>query len=381
MKNQLEFQYDTLVDRGNFCNRKSEITLIQKMLSRHQKVIIYAPRRSGKTSLMENIIAEDFLAKNKKGVVISVDFMDVVSLLAIEQRLTQSISKVLVGRHKARGYFEALVGYFKSMSLSIDVDPISGQPSVSFRGQLGQERKTIEDFFSAVMRIAKDRPVLLIMDEFQDICQVAEAEAIIRKGLQHATTLPVLISGSKRNLLSQMFASSKAPFFGFGDEITLAPISEPDWFEYFNARLTRVHKSIDLETMSLLCKRLCHVPNAISHVGFWLKYDEELAGRLGAADVMASIGRLVFSKQQMFRYHLAPFSIKERSILAGIAKHGYVTQPTAMVFLKIVSSNASSVRKTLAKLEALGTVEWEIDKGYRLSDPLLSLFLSQNNLG
>jgi AAA+ ATPase superfamily predicted ATPase len=241
-----------------------------------------------------------------------------------------------------------------------------------------EEQKTIEEYFAALFRMSKQHPVLLVLDEFQDIKFVPQAEGILRSNLQRLTKIPILISGSKRQLLTEMFASAHAPFFSFGDEISLPPIPVSDWHEYFNIRLKAHNKSISMETLGEICERLCHVPNGISEVGFWFRHDENLSGIISSSDAWNSIEGLIQGKQQTYRYHLAPYSSKEKAILHAVAKRTYVSAPNSKDFIKDVISNASSINKSINKFIRLGVLEWELDMEYRISDPLLSLFIAKN---
>ena len=373
----IDFQYDTLIDRRNICDRLHEIKAINRMVARNQRIVLYGPRRYGKTSLITNVIGPDFVKSNRKGLVISIDFMDVQDLSSIEQRLRLSLSNTIQSQMKMRGWVESFISYFKNLSLTIDMDPITGQPSFSVKGNPKHILQSIDEYFLAIQKLQGDRPVLLTLDEFQDVHYVKEAEAILRKNLQTLSQMPVIISGSKRLLLTDMFARSKSPFFGFGDEVDLPPIQVHDWLPYFNMRLRDSGKSIDENSMRLISEKLHNVPNAISEVGFWIKHDEQLKGQLTITSIWNSVERHLLAKEQVFRYQLTSFSLQEKAILNAIAENGYVKQPTSKDFLRRVFSNASSVKKTFSKFLKLGVTEWEIDRGYRLSDPLLGLFLAR----
>jgi hypothetical protein len=143
-------------------------------------------------------------------------------------------------------------------------------------------------------------------------------------------------------------------------------------------RLGPYNKSIPVGTLGEICDRLCHVPNGISEVGFWFRHDNNLSGIIDSTDAWISIQRLIQGKQQTYRYHLAPFSNKEKAILYAVAKRIYVSAPNSKDFIKDVISNASSIKKSIDKFIRLGVLEWELDKGYRISDPLLSLFIAKN---
>ncbi len=375
---EINFQYDNLVERQNICNRHREITQINTMIERKQKIVLYAPRRYGKTSLMLNVSAQFFLKRQKHSIVVYVDFMDVADLESIEKRFADSLVQGFKSHIEPKSLINIIVQYFKNLALAIDIDPISGSPSISLKNYAHSERKSIDGYFKNMAKLGEKYPLLLIFDEFQDIKKIPEAEAILRKNMQQIGKVPILISGSKRTLLSEIFAFSKAPFFGYGDEVTFEPISIQSWVAYFNQRLKKYNKKIDECCLEQICQKLFQVPNAICEVGFWLQHDAATL-TLSEAAVWTSINRLIASKSQSFRYYLAPYSVKEKSIMQAIARNNYIAKPNSKEFLREVLSNASSVTKSFQKMLNLGVIEWEIDKGYRLSDPLLSMFLSKQS--
>ena len=368
------FQYDVLIDRQNICDRKSEIATLNRMVTSKQRVVVYAPRRYGKTSIIRNVIAGDFHKTHRKAVVAYFDLMDVDSLDSLARRLHTGISAGLTESYKSKSLLQAVVSYFKNVSISLSLDPMTQLPTIELRGGVSKPQKTVEELLMGVGRLASARPVFLIFDEFQDIAEIPEAAAILRSSLQRLSNIPIAILGSKRALLSQMFSSNHSPFFSFGDEITLPAISPNDWQPYFNERLGTKGSSISLEVVSNLCELLCHVPNAICEAGFWL------CNNLAKTDIsrealFQSLDNLVKSKEHSLRYQLSNFSTSERSVIQAIAKEQYVAQVSGKAFLKNVKSGGSGTLKIVEKLTHIGFLEHEQDKGYRMSDPILRYFL------
>jgi hypothetical protein len=63
-------------------------------------------------------------------------------------------------------------------------------------------------------------PILLILDEFQDIAGIKEAEALFRNSLQNLNfKIPIVILESKQHLLTKIFARPTALFFNWGTHL------------------------------------------------------------------------------------------------------------------------------------------------------------------
>ena len=62
--NSPKFKFDELLNTDEICNLKSEADFLRKAVSRNEKVVVYGRRNMGKTSLLKNVIAEEFAAKH-----------------------------------------------------------------------------------------------------------------------------------------------------------------------------------------------------------------------------------------------------------------------------------------------------------------------------
>ena len=55
------FKFGQLVDKEDICDRKKEVALISRLCSQKGRLVIYGPRRYGKTSLIKNVILKEFI--------------------------------------------------------------------------------------------------------------------------------------------------------------------------------------------------------------------------------------------------------------------------------------------------------------------------------
>jgi hypothetical protein len=203
---------------------------------------------------------------------------------------------------------------------------------------------------------------------------VDEAEALLRAELQLLKKIPMAFLGSKRELLNLIFARRDSPFFNFGDEITLGPIAPSEWLPYFNKRLKG--KKINLENITFLCDLMQQVPNAICECGAFFS-DNVTEKNISRQVLVNTLDLLLENKEQNFRSQLVLLSLSEINLLKALAQNGFTKQINSKEFLQKTTVSSSGLRKIVEKLVNKGVIEFEVNKGYRVSDPLLGFFLTR----
>ena len=67
--------------------------------------------------------------------------------------------------------------------------------------------------------------VLIVLDEFQAIADIAGADAVLRSQIQHQRDrVSYLFSGSERHLLNAIFADRARPLYGQAEQLRLGPL-------------------------------------------------------------------------------------------------------------------------------------------------------------
>ncbi|MFH1236355.1 MAG: AAA-like domain-containing protein [Parcubacteria group bacterium] len=376
MSKEKTFKYDVLIGPEDLCNRREERKALLTAAKNGKRIILFAPRRYGKTSLIRNIVGEDFKKSSRKHILLNFDLMDVRSLEAVEEWLQRGLSQALSSRITTKKILAEIVSYLKGITVQISPSDLTGQPSIQVTAQKKVPQKNIHDYFCSILDIAKNYRAMIVLDEFHDIAFVPEAEGLFRMFLQELSDASVFILGSKRHLLKLMFQDAQAPLFHYGDEMHLKPIALDDWLPYFNERLSSAGMKIDRPALEWVLTTMHDVPNAICEVGAWFR---ENAGRGTAITLNLAQKQLddLVGKKQSFAYLLQVYSEKEKSVLKAISAIGYVNEPSSEAFLKIAGSPKSTVSSILKKMLDLGVIEFELDKGYRISDPLLGRYLAK----
>jgi hypothetical protein len=367
------FKYDVLIGEEDVCDREKEIGILLRAARGNERILLLAPRRYGKTSLVKNIVGAAARRFRPKRIVIAVDFMSVTTLGSVSARLQHGIERALAGNFSAASLLEQASKLVRMLSVGVEIDPLTGAPSVKLGLGGRDDRKSILVLCDAMAEMDKRHPLVLILDEFQDVALVSEAEGLLRPMLQALSRASVFILGSKRHLMERIVGDANAPLFRYGDEMTLGPIPFESWEPYFAERLEARGTTIASEGLRYLLNRMCDVPNAICETGAWLQ--EHYAGkRIEAADVESALDAMVELKQG-YAYRLAGLTGAERELLIGVAEAGFVLEPTGNIFIGKLSMSKSTVAKILRRFLDRGILEMELGRGWRLSDPVLAHFL------
>lgn len=374
MKTPKTFKYDVLINENDLCDRANEIKDFTKRAMSGKRTVLFAPRRYGKTSLVKNVVGGRYKKAGSKNIMIYVDLMDVSNFQSIAERLQYGLSKSLSEHFPVKTLLKNITGLIKNISLNLETDPVTGQPSLNLSVRDAENQKGSRHLMDAIKKISEKYNLMLVLDEFHDITFVDEAEAVFRGFLQELTRASVFILGSKRHLLKLMFADANAPLFNFGDQVMLAPIPVKEWLSYFRERMSAPHIRIKEEGVSWIAAEMCDVPNSICELGAWLVEN--------CSDIDLSIEVIneqlvkMLDSKQGYHYILQGYTENEKQILKKIAENKFVMEPHSALFLKATRVPKSSVGKIITKLVDLGTIEYEIDKGYRVSDPLLGRYVA-----
>lgn len=374
----MQFQYNTLVDRENICNRQEEIKALTDKIMENRPVIIYAPRRYGKTSILHNIIKEEFAAK-KKSLVLFIDLMNANSIDLVIERIHTGVSHLISESMPLKSWSETIKQYFSTLKVNISIDPMMQTPSINIESQGHPAQKSLTEIFNSLLNIRKKYNILIIFDEFQDAVQDQQSAGLLRSHLQKLTKTPIVFSGSKRKLLEKIFQDYKSGLYNFGDSLYWNAISADEWLPYFNERLKTNKLRITISEMHYICEHMLNVPNSICQLGYELTHCGE-KGQLTLPQIEEVVKKLVRKQAQSFRFQIGLMTKLEQQVYRSVALKGFVDEITGQQFTRSINGSTAAIRKIANKFVLNGFFEWEFEKGYRVSNPIMGLFVKYEGL-
>ena len=347
-----------------------------------QALILFAPRRTGKTEFLLKDLAP--LAEDGGHRVIYASFWQAplsplaVLLHALETSLRQgsfmdrvrSSATALAPRLKLSA---ALPG--AEVAAEVDLTALEGRPP-------GELLLHLDDLLERVSR--RRKATILLLDEVQELARIRENTSLVaalRTSLdKRAERLRAVFTGSSREGLAAMFSARQAPFFHFATPIVLPALGEPfvdhvlDTFEKVSQRTLQRNEMLSaFERLHanpyffrVLIETMLHDPGLT--VGSALdQVRDRLAVDLGYPRIwlaLSAIQRAV--AQALARGAKRPFGQPFRRAL-GVA-------------LGEDAPSAGRVQAALRRLERLGLADTQAGD-WTLADPEFAVWIRENGEG
>lgn len=367
------FKFGQLLERGEICDRKEEMTFLYKIVRSSGRAVVYGSRRFGKTSLVKSVVMEEFLEKEKKSLAIYADLFQVDSMEDMSSRLRVSLEQALSKRARVKTFFESLRNYLKHFRIEMTADPISGAPSVSLSVQYKKDEKVLSDLFEALRNLSEEYKMLLILDEFQDIQNVDGLEAQLRSEIQTLQNTAVILLGSKKHILQKIFHDESKPFYGFGIDLEIKAIAHEHWLPYMRERFSPCPILLEEDGVNDICQLMRDVPNSIQELCQWIVLSG-WQGHLNKEAIYLHLSQLIENKASRYFEKLAGLSMKEKKVVVAVARCEPVSSLTSAQFLQETHISATATKATMLRLADHGLFD-VTDDGYVITDPIFHLFL------
>lgn len=370
----IDFVYDSVLTAEEICNLKREKEALRSAVDRNAKVVVYGPRNYGKTSVIQSVIIPEFKRKHKNAFIFQVDLLEIRSPEALSHRVRRAFEHSFAEAFPGKQLLESAKRILGGLKPVIEIDPLSGLPTLSIGADVEPKAREWQEILNTIrVSIVPKVPVLLVFDEFQDVAFIPGAQAEMRVAFESFRKIPIIILGSKRHILSKIFAVPNAPLANFGEDLEFQPISFQEYHDYMKERFDQKGISITIEDSTRIQELLHRVPEPINIVASDLLHRFENK-QLEWADILQSLLKVINGRRSRFQRLLGLFTENEQAILIAIAKKGVVKEINSNEFVRTVPSSPSAIRKTVAKLLDHSFLD-RTELGYRLSDPLLELFL------
>jgi len=221
---------------NNLIGRDKEIRLIKELILAGQSIVIIAPRRMGKTSLMMELIRQ---LKDEDYFTCNIDVFSASNISSLAYRITESV----FANNKLNKYFRQAVSNiteaFKNMKFKSEIE------DYSFILEFNSKAKTapfdlLEDSLNLIDHYAakNKKKMLAAFDEFGDIKKL-DGEHVVklfRSVIQLQKNTTFLFSGSYESVMSELFVSKNSPFYRMTRIIELGNIDSYD-FEIYLRRV------------------------------------------------------------------------------------------------------------------------------------------------
>lgn len=367
------FTFGELVADEAFCNREKELLELTSHALNKANVVLYSPRRYGKTSLARRVQAN--LAK--RGVVtLYMDFFGVDSVGTIVEQIVSCFYKYC-HIHKKTKWF------LSSLRPTMRIDPQDGsasffvEPSEKRRG-VELLREVIDDF--GTVASTHNEGFHIVFDEFQELTEIPEArqvEGVMRSSMQTHGNVSYFFVGSRRRILLAMFNEKKRPFFQSAINYALGPLPEEEAVGFMVERFAAAGKQCPPDIARRLYASIGGYPFYVQRIAYSM-YEVSRENVIGPDDYRRGFARAMEEQKAYFESLLVPLSIQQKRLLSALSR-----EPTANPFSVAYMFNHNlgsygGVQGAFKKLLNLDYVEKGADGRYYVVDPVFARWHSQS---
>jgi uncharacterized protein len=345
-----------------------------------QNVVVFAPRRYGKSSLIWRAARE--LIRGGEVLVAQVDLMKTPTKERLAEKLAASIyediaSPLLKIRDRAVSVFRGL-RIAPTMTLNAD-----GSLGFSFSADHLPEdiNGTLEHLLElpAELGAERNRRVALVFDEFQQIVDIdPNLLPLLRSVFQEQPDVAHVYLGSKRHMMERIFNDENEPFWRSAKQMELGVIPPAAFARFIRARFEQTSRSAEDAVVDAVLDTTHSHPYGTQELAYalWEGTREGVTATRRHFD--EALVRVLRSENAHFSLLWERASKAQRLMLEALAVDPGQPPLSAAYRRKHDLPGPSSVQRALGALVADELAERHGD-GYRIAEPFLAEWIVRND--
>ena len=359
-----------------FCDREEELQLILRNCLNRANMTLISQRRFGKTGLIFRLFDEIKEAYPS----IYVVYVDILASDNMDGFINLFAEAVLNAIPEKSSFGKRLFNYIKLLRPLVTYDNLTGQPQLQIAYQNVQEKEyTLRGLFEFLD--GQNVPIVIAFDEFQQIREYPEQnmEALLRTYIQQCKNLTFIFSGSKKHIMTDIFANERKPFYASTAFVSLGKISEENYSDFIRRLYAKGKRSITDEALQFILDWTCRVTYYTQRLCHSLYANGKKT--IDLAEVKSACNQLLKESESVYLQYRQMLTDKQWKYLIAVAKEGSVRQITAADFLKRYQiGGASASRQMSESLTEKGLLNAEVSlegTDYSVSDIFFSHWLER----
>ena len=358
-----------------FCDRKTETQELKRLVTNGNHVALIAPRRIGKTGLIENLFHQKDIQRNYYTFLI-----DIYATKSIEE-LVMAMGTCMLSSLRPRGakVVQRFVNILSSLRTGISFDAI-GNPSWNLEvGDIHLPKTTLDEIFEYIN--SADKPCIIAIDEFQAVADYHndKVEALLRTSIQHCRNAQFIFSGSQRSMMGEIFLSPSRPFYQSTSMMNIGCIPLNKYTEFAQKHFREAEKVI---TADIIEKTYHRFEGITWYIQRMMNEFFSLTPPHGNCDedmMETAIKNILRANEFTYQSLLFQLPLKQKELLMAIAKEGKAQNLTSSTFVKKYRlTSSSSVQSAIKGLLEKNFVTTNLGI-YEVYDKFFALWLLGNS--
>lgn len=372
MKNP--FYFGNEVHDEEFCNRVDELKELKNDVNNGLNILLYAPRRFGKTSLLKKM--QEQLKSDKDTKVIFFDWMSVSSIDEFLEKYFHAIASSLESSSdKVMKLFKEMLQIRPNITMKLSN---SGDINYGLSFTKKELDTSFEDIINLPLQYAKKsgKKVVVIFDEFQEAEQF-DIEKKLRTLIQtHSKNVSYIFSGSKKSILSAMFNDKNRAFYKSVKRLIIKEISLEDWTSFATEKFTATGKIVQVKHI----KTIFDITNGFPYYMQQLLYHvwQKCEKSTDEAMIQKSLNLMLEREYDLYAYIYSSLTPNQKVTLKYITLFDG-TNLYSNDNMSEASLSASTLKSTLESLLKKDVID-RVDDRYYLVDPFMRYWLMQSSV-
>lgn len=224
------FKTGSPVKGNDFIDRKKHLPIFKAYLQNNQHVMIKAPRRFGKTSLVKQVFEHE-----KSFNYIYVDLRRATNLTSLANQILEKAYSFAGVENFMEQFKKSITGLLKTIQ-SIKIEDVGEITLLHLENGVKDEREYFLHSLDVVEKISlkKELYIKFVLDEFQDILRISDDFILeqMRSVIQHHEAVTYVFLGSIESIMTKIFSSKSSPFFHFARIMSLEGLDIDELYEY-----------------------------------------------------------------------------------------------------------------------------------------------------
>ena len=323
------FTFGALALDEAFTDREDELRELTADIRNGQDVVVFAPRRYGKSSLVLRA-AQDAVAGG-----VLVGYCDVMKT-PTKERFAAALAKAIYDdiASPVGQALERATRLFRGLRVrpTIEVDADDG--SLRFSFDAARRRSDIDETIEKLLgllgalAVERKRRVAIVFDEFQEVVRLDERfPNLMRAVFQAQPEVSHVYLGSKRHILERIFSEKNEPFWRSAKRVEIGTIAPEKFAAFVKERFEGTDKGVTDDALARLLASTGGHPYATQELAYftWELVPTGHFARVG--DVEAALERVLRSEHNHFARIWDDATHNQRLLMLALAE-----EPSARLY-------------------------------------------------
>lgn len=339
------FKFGTEVSGEDFCNREEEIAELSQDIRNSANVLLYSPRRFGKTSLIKRVLE---VVADEGFLIVYIDLYPAITKERFIEIYARAISKSVQGsatrvlswiKKTVPRLVPKLVVRAEGFDLEFEYDKSLPYTPI------------YADLFRAVHEhsMKLNKPAVVVFDEFQEINNYPddEIEREMRTAFQAHSNVSYIYMGSKRHTLQNIFENPSRPFYRSAKHVPLKKIPGDAFTSFVSAKFRNGGYTASDDSISEILRISdCHPYHTQQLCYFiWEKVAE--TREVTRESIESALTRLLENENQSYLNLWESFTRKQHQLLVAVGKDSPSSVFSKDFLQRHLLGGSSSVQKAV----------------------------------